>query len=137
MNFGEGFTLLRELGRSGEGSFIPMQALVAIHMVHRIVALVLFAGLCVLAWRRWVGADAAMRRTAVWLLGLALWQMISGLSNVVLGWPLVAALAHSAGAAGLVAVTTSLIARARAGERHRTAPSRMEVSVDRTRRLAS
>jgi cytochrome c oxidase assembly protein subunit 15 len=106
-------------------------------MVHRIVALVLFAGLCVLAWRLWAGADAAMRRTAVWLLGLALWQMISGLSNVVLGWPLVAALAHSAGAAGLVAVTTSLIARARAGERHRTAPSRMEVSVDRTRRLAS
>jgi kynureninase len=46
-------------------------------------------------------------------------------------------LAHSAGAAGLVAVTTSLIARARAGERHRTAPVQHEVSVDRTRRLAS
>ncbi|MGI9153801.1 MAG: COX15/CtaA family protein, partial [Rubrivivax sp.] len=117
MNFAEGFTVLRELGRSGEGSFIPMQALVAIHMVHRIVALVLFVGLCGLAWRLWVGADAALRRTALWLLGLALWQMLSGLSNVVLGWPLVAALAHSAGAAGLVAVTTSLIARARAGQR--------------------
>ena len=117
MNFAEGFTVVRELGRSGEGSFIPMQALVAIHMVHRIVALVLFAGLCGLAWRLWVGADAALRRTALWLLGLALWQMLSGLSNVVLGWPLVAALAHSAGAAGLVAVTTSLIARARAGLR--------------------
>jgi cytochrome c oxidase assembly protein subunit 15 len=117
MNFAEGFTVLRELGRSGEGSFIPMQALVAIHMVHRIVALVLFAGLCGLAWRLWVGADAALRRTALWLLGLALWQMLSGLSNVVLGWPLVAALAHSAGAAGLVAVTTSLIARASAGQR--------------------
>lgn len=137
MNFGEGFTLLRELGRSGEGSFIPMQALVAIHMVHRIVAVVLFVGLCVLAWRLWAGADAAMRRTALWLMGLTLWQMISGLSNVVLGWPIVAALAHSAGAAGLVAVTTSLIARARAGERHRTAPSRPELPVDRTRRLAS
>jgi len=115
MNFDEGFTLLRELGRTDEGSFIPMDALVAIHMVHRLVALVLFTGLCILAWRLWASADAALRRTAGWLLALALWQMISGLSNVVLGWPLAAALAHSAGAAGLVAVTTSLLARARAG----------------------
>jgi cytochrome c oxidase assembly protein subunit 15 len=115
MNFAEGFTFLRELGRSGKGSFIPMEALVAIHMVHRIVALVLFAGLCALAWRLWAGGEPALRRTALWLMGLALWQMLSGLSNVVLGWPLAAALAHSAGAAALVAVTTSLIARARAG----------------------
>jgi cytochrome c oxidase assembly protein subunit 15 len=39
--------------------------------------------------------------------------MISGLSNVVLGWPIAAALAHSAGAAVLVAVLTSLWARLR------------------------
>jgi cytochrome c oxidase assembly protein subunit 15 len=114
MNFGEGFTLLRELGRSGEGSFIPMQALVAIHMVHRIVALVLFAGLCVLAWRLWAGADAAMRRTAVWLLGLALWQMISGLSNVVLGWPLLAAVMHTGGAAAMALTLTWALSVSRA-----------------------
>ncbi len=121
MNFDEGFTLLRELGRTDEGSFIPMDALVAIHMVHRMVAMVLFAGLCGLAWRLWASTDAALRRTALWLLALALWQMLSGLSNVVLGWPLAAALAHSAGAAGLVAVTTSLIARARAGAQRQPA----------------
>jgi hypothetical protein len=69
MNFDEGFTLLRELGRTDEGSFIPMDALVAIHMVHRIVALVLFAGLCALAWRLWTGADAALRRTAAGAFG--------------------------------------------------------------------
>jgi cytochrome c oxidase assembly protein subunit 15 len=39
--------------------------------------------------------------------------LASGLSNVVLGWPIVAALAHSAGAAGLVAVLVSLWARLR------------------------
>ena len=121
MNFAEGFTILRELGRSGTGSFIPMDALIAIHMVHRIVALVLFAGLCTLAWRLWAGGEAALRRTALWLMALALWQMLSGLSNVVLGWPLAAALAHSAGAAALVAVTTSLLARARAGGLHQNA----------------
>ena len=37
------------------------------------------------------------------LVGLLLWQLASGLSNVVLGWPLVAALAHTLGAALLVA----------------------------------
>ena len=129
MNFAEGFTILRELGRSGTGSFIPMDALVAIHMVHRIVALVLFAGLCTQAWRLWTGGEAALRRTALWLMALALWQMLSGLSNVVLGWPLAAALAHSAGAAALVAVTTSLLARARAGRLHQNAGA-MDKAVD-------
>ena len=37
---------------------------------------------------------------------LALWQFASGLSNVVLGWPLVAAVAHTGGAAGLVVALT-------------------------------
>jgi len=136
MNFAEGFTFLRELGRSDSGSFIPMEALVAIHMVHRIVALVLFAGLCVLTWRLWSSDQAALRRTAVWLMALALWQMLSGLSNVVLGWPLAAALAHSAGAAALVAVTTSLLARARAGRAHQNAVM-TDQSVDAGRPAAA
>ena len=136
MNFAEGFTFLRELGRSDAGSFIPMEALVAIHMVHRIVALVLFAGLCVLSWRLWVSDQAALRRTAVWLMALALWQMLSGLSNVVLGWPLAAALAHSAGAAALVAVTTSLMARARAGRVHQNAEA-ADPSADAGRSAAA
>ena len=126
MDFAQGFTILRELGRTGEGRFIPMEALVAIHMAHRLVALLLFAGLCGLAWRLWVSTDAALRRSALWLIALAAWQMLSGLSNVVLGWPLAAALAHSAGAAGLVAITTSLLARAWAERRDAavTAPLR-------------
>jgi heme a synthase len=39
-------------------------------------------------------------------------QFASGLSNAVLGWPLVAALGHSAGAAALVLVLTLLLSRA-------------------------
>ncbi len=45
--------------------------------------------------------------------GVAAWQTASGLGNVVLGWPLVAAVAHTAGAAALVVVLTFLIVRAR------------------------
>jgi cytochrome c oxidase assembly protein subunit 15 len=111
MNFAEGFTLLRELGRAGHGGYLSFDALVAIQMAHRVVAVVLFAGLVALA----AALRREQRRYAAALAGLALWQLISGLSNVVLDWPLVAALAHSAGAAALVAVTTSLWARTRAG----------------------
>ena len=49
-------------------------------------------------WQR----GAASRRRAVIIGGLVVIQLATGLSNVVLGWPLVAALAHTAGAAALV-----------------------------------
>jgi cytochrome c oxidase assembly protein subunit 15 len=117
MNFSEGFTILRELGRAGHGGFVSMESLVAIHMAHRLAALVLFVALGQLCWMLWQRGDAALRRVGLALGVLALWQLASGLSNVVLGWPLAAALAHSAGAAALVAVTTSLLARGVAGRR--------------------
>ena len=113
MDAGQGFTLLRELGRSGQGNYLNFDALVAIHMAHRLFALAALAALVALAWRLW--RDPAGRRYAVALSGLVFWQAASGLSNVVLGWPIGAALAHSAGAAGLVAVLTSLWARVRLG----------------------
>jgi cytochrome c oxidase assembly protein subunit 15 len=53
-----------------------------------------------------------------------LWQLASGLSNVVLGWPLVAALAHTGGAAALVVVLTWALCESRpAGARARRFPS--------------
>ena len=109
MDFGHGFTLRRELGRAGDGSFLPVEALVAIHMSHRIVALLACAALLLLAHVLWF--RLALRRAALLVLSLVLWQVASGLSNVVLGWPLAAALAHSAGAAVLVAVLSSLLVR--------------------------
>jgi cytochrome c oxidase assembly protein subunit 15 len=117
MDFAHGFTLLRHLGQTGQGEALAFDALVAIHMAHRLfaVVVVLALGTLILALRR--RGDAGARRCALLLAGLLLWQLASGLSNVVLGWPIVAALAHSAGAAGLVAVLTSLWARLRAGRR--------------------
>ncbi|MDO9385009.1 MAG: hypothetical protein Q7T86_19350, partial [Hyphomicrobiaceae bacterium] len=44
-----------------------------------------------------------------WAGGLALWQFATGLSNVVLGWPLVAAVSHTGGAAALVVVLTGAV----------------------------
>ena len=47
------------------------------------------------------------------MLAIAVWQFMSGLSNVVLGWPLLAALAHTAGAAALITVISVVVVRAR------------------------
>jgi len=114
MDFAHAFTLLRELGRAGHGGLLPFEALVAIHMSHRLFALVAVAGLLWLLAQLWRAPQPAARRSAGWLAGLLLLQVGSGLSNVVLGWPLLAALLHSGGAAALVGLLTSVLARAAA-----------------------
>jgi cytochrome c oxidase assembly protein subunit 15 len=43
-----------------------------------------------------------MRRIAKLLLGLIILQALTGISNVVFQWPLLAALMHTAGSAALV-----------------------------------
>jgi heme a synthase len=107
MDVAHGFTLLRGLGEGG----LTLPALVAIHMAHRLFAVVVVAVLGVLAWRLWRSDEASVRRFGITIAALLLAQLASGLSNVVLGWPLPAALAHSAGAAGLVLTLSLLIAR--------------------------
>lgn len=112
MDFAHGFTVRRELGMGHDGAAIPFAALTAIHMVHRLGALVVFTALGLLAWRLLANGGAAQRRFALGLLGVAGWQLASGLSNVVLGWPIVAAVAHTGGAAALITLLTVLLARA-------------------------
>lgn len=107
LDFAQGFQLWRELGLRADGAYLGFDALAAIHMAHRIGAGVVFAAILALAW--------CLRRPAPgWsraLLAVAGWQLASGLSNVVLDWPIGAALAHTAGAAVLLASLTTLLAR--------------------------
>ena len=111
MDFRHGFTLLRDLGETRGGDFLPFAALTAIHYTHRLMAYAVLAALLWLAWRLHRSAQAAPRSAAFALVGIALWQLASGLGNVVLGWPLAAALAHTAGAAVLVALLAVLMVR--------------------------
>jgi cytochrome c oxidase assembly protein subunit 15 len=101
MNFKQGFEVWRPLGLSGTGEPVTLAALTAIHYVHRLMAYLLLPLLGVLAWRL---HGARWPRAALWVMALAAWQFFTGLSNVVLGWPLVAAVSHTGGAAGLVVV---------------------------------
>jgi len=101
MNWSEGFTFARELGRRADGEPIAMTALVAIQWSHRLFAVAFVAAMGWLVARLWTRGPPARRR-AVIIGALVAVQLATGLSNVVLGWPLLAALAHTAGAAALV-----------------------------------
>jgi cytochrome c oxidase assembly protein subunit 15 len=106
MNFSDGFSLWRALGEDASGQPLAFSALTAIHYVHRMGAYVVIAGVSLLAWR--LHRVPALRGSAKWLALLVLWQFATGLSNVVLDWPLLAAVSHTGGAAGLVVVLTGI-----------------------------
>ena len=114
MNFKEGFTFWRELGAGLNGDNISFQALTAIHYVHRLSAYLVFTVMLVLAWQLY--KIQALRSAALWLAGLALLQVATGLGNVLLGWPLAAAVMHTGGAAALVMVLTGIVCTSRSAE---------------------
>jgi cytochrome c oxidase assembly protein subunit 15 len=119
---GAGFVLLRELGHAADGSGLPYEAMIAIHMAHRVFAVVAALVLAALAWVLWrVGGEVG--RFGAALAAVLVVQMASGLSNVVLGWPLIAALAHSAGAAALVLLLALLLARSARAPRLASQPA--------------
>jgi cytochrome c oxidase assembly protein subunit 15 len=101
---GLGFEVWRELGLTASGEILPFSALVSIHVVHRFMALVVALALLGLAWR--LKAAQVLVRQARCLQALVVLQLLTGLSNVVLGWPLLAAVLHTGGAAALVVVLT-------------------------------
>jgi heme a synthase len=118
MDFAAGFALLRELGRDGAGAFLPFAALTAIHYMHRLVAYGLIAALLAFAWRLRGTGDLLLRKWAIGFAAVATWQLATGLSNVVLGWPLAAAVAHTGGAAALTVLLTLLGVRVAQARMH-------------------
>jgi len=112
MELAPAFTLWRPLGQMPDGTPIAFGALTAIHWVHRLMALLVLAALAALALALRRQGDLAS--SARWIGALAALQLLSGLSNVVLGWPLLAALVHTGGAAALTLVLASTWRRAAA-----------------------
>jgi len=111
MNFSQGFEFWRSLGQTAEGESISFAALTAIHYVHRSMAFIVLVVFGLLAWQ--LNRLPALRTHSRWLAGLISLQLITGLSNVVLGWPLVAAVLHTGGAGALVIVMTWTLAGSR------------------------
>ncbi len=105
-NFADAFHLVRELGMTGDGENLPMQALTAIHLSHRIGAVVVALYLGWLAWR--VRRVDGLQSLGAALMAVLAAQLVLGLSNVWLSLPLPVAVAHNGGAAVLVALMVML-----------------------------
>ena len=104
-NWAEGFSLWRQLGLNAQGEFISPVALQTIHWAHRLFALVVLLVLGALglkALQLTTPALSDLGRLAKLLLAILLLQVVTGISNVVFQWPLLAALLHTAGSAALV-----------------------------------
>ena len=105
------FALWRELGHTAAGELLAFSALVSIHVVHRTMAWLVLAALLLLGWQ--LLRVQPLNKAARLLLGLTLLQLLTGMSNVVLDWPLLAALLHTGGASALLLTLVWMWARTR------------------------
>lgn len=96
MDFANGFTLWRHLGKTGEGEYLPFPALTAIHWTHRGFAFIVAAFVAWLAFKAL--KIEGLRKTARWLLVVIAAQLFTGLATIYLKWPLSLAVAHNGGA---------------------------------------
>ncbi|MGD8175267.1 COX15/CtaA family protein [Marinimicrobium sp. ARAG 43.8] len=109
MDYYRAFNLAQSVGPNYLGGLLEGDARTAIHMTHRIGALVVSVMLCVLMVRAWRVSLRRCRRL-IGLIGLLLVVQISlGISNVLASLPLSVAVAHNAvGALLLLSLVTLL-----------------------------
>ncbi len=110
-DFREAFVLWRGIGVDYEGGVLDGESRIAIQLAHRMMAVVAFAALLAFAVRLW--RSAGMRGWAALLALLACAQVALGIANVKLQLPLTVAVLHNAGAAALLFVLVTLLARLR------------------------
>ena len=121
-DFKQGFDLGQEVGPNYLGGLLDNQARTAIHLSHRVGALVVTLVLSVLICLLWrsPGLASAGRRLAMGVAGLLAVQIGLGISNIVFALPLFVAVAHNGVGAllllSLVTVNYYLYSQARAIE---------------------
>ncbi|RRN59220.1 heme A synthase [Pseudoxanthomonas sp. SGNA-20] len=113
-DFREGFVLWRGIGVDYEGGVLDGASRIAIQMAHRMMAVVAALYLLLLAGRLY--RLPGMRGWAALLGLLVLVQVALGVLNVKLSLPLPVAVMHNGGAAALLFVLVTLLARLREPE---------------------
>jgi cytochrome c oxidase assembly protein subunit 15 len=102
MDWSHAFVFNRELGQTSDGQMLSLQTLTAIHWTHRCFALFVLA-VC-LAFASRLKQEPQTRTFGHLLIAAVLLQVLLGISNVWLQWPLGLAVLHNTGAAVLLAV---------------------------------
>jgi cytochrome c oxidase assembly protein subunit 15 len=109
-DFGNAFVLWRGLHVDYQGGVLGNAARVAIHLTHRIGALVTATALTIAALFVLRQRGPAAARSRAWaVLGALALQLLIGIAMVVRGFPLWLATAHTAGAALLLLATLALL----------------------------
>jgi len=113
VDFREAFVLWGGIGLDYEGGVLSGPARVAIHLTHRLGALVMFLYIVSLALAVLVDdvARSQFAGHAVLLLALVVAQVTLGIANVLAGLPLAVAVAHNAVAAALLLALVALAHR--------------------------
>jgi cytochrome c oxidase assembly protein subunit 15 len=106
-DFKEAFILWREVGVNYEGGILDHEARVAIHLTHRIGAVITLTVLLLLAFK--ANKIPRLRSGGRMLFILVLAQFTLGVMNVTLYLPLTNAVAHNAGAALLLATLLNML----------------------------
>src|SRR5690606_13002179 len=103
--------LWRGIGADYEGGVLDGASRIAIQMAHRLFAVVAAATLLLLSWRTM--RTPGLRAWSLVLALLTLAQVLLGVLNVKLSLPLPVAVLHNGGAALLLCLLVSLLARLR------------------------
>ncbi|MBK1872470.1 COX15/CtaA family protein [Marinobacter sp. 1-3A] len=110
MDFQHGFDITQHVGPNYLGGQLTAHGRVAIHVTHRVGALVVlgyFAVLLALIWRR--SASAGLRGPVLLVAAALVTQITLGLANIIFHIPLPVAVAHNAMGAGLLLSVIYLI----------------------------
>lgn len=118
MHFRQGFNFAQDVGPNYLGGLLEGEARTAIHVTHRLgaVLVLLFGGL--LCWRLWQIKHSAPQRMALVIALVLAVQIALGITNVLASLPLAVAVAHNAGGALLLLCLVTLAHRTYTAQRH-------------------
>ena len=112
-DFAQGFNIFQHVGPNYLGGLLDNHARTAIHLSHRLGALVVTLASLLLVWCLWATKAPAAQRLGLILLGTLVVQVSLGLSNIIWILPLPVAVAHNAGGALLLLVLVTINHRVR------------------------
>jgi cytochrome c oxidase assembly protein subunit 15 len=95
MDFSSGFNVFQEVGPNYLGGALDNDARVAIHMSHRIGAILTLVVVALLAWRLIGVGHARLRRQGQVIAGVLLLQFCLGLGNILFNFPLMTTVSHN------------------------------------------
>ena len=108
MDLAAGFNLFQTVGPNYLGGLLTNEARIAIHVVHRVGALAVFAYLSLFCLALFRVDDVRIKRLAALIFAALLVQVALGISNVLWAIPLPVAVLHNVGAAVLLLTLATL-----------------------------